>query len=231
MNVSRFLLSAGIVMASAGSQILFGAEAPTERLHNASVVLKEMMRMDDKGIPQDLLSKAQCVVVVPGVKKAGFIIGAKYGKGFAACRKPSGGGWTAPAAIIVEGGSVGFQIGASEQDVIMLVMNEGGMHKLLQDKFTIGGEGTAAAGPIGRDATAQTDAQLHAEILSYSRSRGLFAGVALTGATMRPDKDANTELYGHAVGNREILGGDVSAPAAAGEFEQLLNRNSMHKEG
>ncbi len=210
---------------------MFAAENANERLTNASTVLQEMMRMDDKGIPQDLISKAQCVVVVPGVKKAGFIVGAKYGKGFAACRKTSGGpGWTAPAAVRIEGGSVGFQIGASEQDVILLVMNQGGEQKLLQDKFTIGGDASAAAGPVGRDLSAQTDAQLHAEMLSYSRSRGLFAGIALTGATLRPDHEANKELYGSDMGNKEILNGDVAPPAGAAQFERLLNRNSMHKE-
>lgn len=211
---------------------LFAAENPAKRLNDAGTVIQEMMGMNDKGVPQDLINKAQCIAVVPGVKKAGFIFGAKYGKGFVACRKTGGGaGWSAPAAIAVEGGSVGFQIGASEQDVILLVMNSSGQQKLLQDKFTIGGDATAAAGPVGRDLSAQTDAQLHAEILSYSRARGLFAGIALTGATLRPDHDANRELYGQDMGNKEILSGDVPAPAAAENFERLLNHNSMHKEG
>ncbi len=189
-----------------------------------------MMKMDDKGVPQDLISKAQCVAVVPSVKKAGFIVGAKYGRGFVACRKMGGGpGWSAPAAITIEGGSFGFQIGASEQDLILLVMNESGENKLLQDKFTVGGDATAAAGPVGRDLSAQTDAQLHAEILSYSRSRGLFAGLSLEGATLRPDHDSNKDLYGSDMGNKEILEGGVKPPAAAAGFERLLNHNSMHK--
>src|SRR5271170_4860481 len=131
-----------------------------DRLDASAETMTDMMKASDKGIPQDLLNKARCVVVVPGMKKAGFIFGAKYGRGFAVCRRASGSGWSAPAAMRVEGGSFGFQIGASETDVVLLVMNDRGMKHLLSDKFTIGGEATAAAGPIGRDATAQTDAMM-----------------------------------------------------------------------
>jgi lipid-binding SYLF domain-containing protein len=160
------------------------------------------------------------------MKKAGFIFGAKYGLGFAVCRRSGGSGWSAPAAMRVEGGSVGFQIGASETDVILLVMNDGGMKHLLSDKFTIGGEATAAAGPVGRDAGAQTDAMMKAEMLSYSRSRGLFAGISLEGATLRQDEGTNKELYGREATNREILTGDFKTPAAAGKFESALHRES-----
>jgi lipid-binding SYLF domain-containing protein len=159
------------------------------------------------------------------MKKAGFIFGAKYGRGFAECRREHG--WGAPAAMRVEGGSVGFQIGASETDVVLLVMNEGGMKHLLSDKFTIGGEASAAAGPLGRDATAQTDAELNAEMLSYSRSRGLFAGISLEGATLRPDEETNRELYGRDSTNREILTGDFKTPAVAAKFERALHRDSV----
>ena len=197
-----------------------------DRLDASAETLSDMMRASDKGIPQDLIDKARCVVVVPGMKKAGFIFGAKYGRGFAVCRRQGGSGWSAPAAMRVEGGSVGFQIGASETDVVLLVMNEGGMKHLLSDKFTIGGEATAAAGPVGRDASAQTDALMNAEMLSYSRSRGLFAGISLEGATLRPDEDTNKELYGRETTNREILTGDFKTPAAAGKFEHALNRES-----
>src|SRR5665213_1127480 len=200
-----------------------------DRLDAAADTLTEMMHADDKGIPQELLDKAHCVVVIPGMKKAGFIFGAKYGSGFAVCREHGGSGWSAPAAMRIEGGSVGFQIGASETDVILLVMNDGGMKHLLSDKFTIGGDATAAAGPIGRDAQAQTDAMLHAEMLSYSRARGLFAGISLEGATLRPDEDTNRELYGHASTNREILTGDFKTPAAAAKFEHALHRESPHR--
>jgi len=200
-----------------------------DRLDASAETLTDMMHAADKGIPQDLMDKAHCVVVVPGMKKAGFIFGAKYGRGFAVCRRQGGSGWSAPAAMRVEGGSVGFQIGASETDIVLLVMNDGGMKHLLSDKFTIGGEATAAAGPVGRDATATTDAMLHAEMLSYSRARGLFAGISLEGATLRPDGDTNRELYGHDSTNREILTGDFKTPAAAGKFEHALHRESAQR--
>jgi lipid-binding SYLF domain-containing protein len=197
-----------------------------DRLDAAADTLKDMMMASDKGIPQDLMDKAKCVVVVPGMKKAGFIVGAKYGRGFATCRRGGGSGWSAPAAMRVEGGSFGFQIGASETDIVLLVMNDGGMRHLLSDKFTIGADATAAAGPIGREATAQTDAKMNAEILSYSRSRGLFAGIALDGATLRPDGDSNHELYGRDATNKEILTGDFKTPESARKFEHALNRES-----
>jgi len=202
----------------------------TDRIDAAADVLQDMMHQNDKGIPQDLMNHAQCVVIVPNMKKAGFIWGAKYGRGFAVCRKAGGSGWTAPAAMRIEGGSFGLQIGGSESDVMLLVNNERGMKHLLSDKFTIGGDATAAAGPVGRDASAQTDAALHAEMLSYSRSRGLFAGIALEGATLRPDKEADHELYGHDVTNREILtGAGVPAPAAAMKLDHLLNADSARR--
>ena len=200
-----------------------------DRLDASADTLIDMMQASDQGIPHDLLDKARCVVVVPGMKKAGFIFGAKYGRGFATCRRSGGSGWSAPAAMRVEGGSVGFQIGASETDIVLLVMNDGGMKHLLADKFTIGGDASAAAGPIGRETTAQTDAMMNAEMLSYSRSRGLFAGISLEGATLRPDEDANRELYGRNATNREILTGDLKTPAAAAMFERALHRDSPQR--
>jgi lipid-binding SYLF domain-containing protein len=200
-----------------------------DRIDAAADTVTEMMSAPDKGIPHDLLDKARCVVVIPGMKKAGFIVGAKYGRGFAVCRHASGAGWSAPAAMIVEGGSVGFQIGGSEQDVILLVMNDGGMKHILSDKFTLGGEATASAGPVGRDAEAQTDAAMHAEILSYSRSRGLFAGISLQGATLRPDHDTDRELYGHDVTNREILTGGIHTPEGAHKLDMALNGDSHRR--
>jgi lipid-binding SYLF domain-containing protein len=200
-----------------------------DRLDASADVLADMMHAADKGIPQDLMNKAQCVVIVPNMKKAGFIFGAKYGRGFAACRRRGGSGWTAPAAMRIEGGSFGLQIGGSESDVVVLVNADSGMKHLLEDKFTLGADATAAAGPVGRDASAETDAQLHAEMLSYSRSRGAFAGLTLEGATLRPDKDANKELYGREIANREILTGSaVKAPPAAAKLERTLNRESAH---
>jgi len=197
-----------------------------DRLDASADTLTDMMKASDRGIPHDLIDKAHCVVVVPGMKKAGFIFGAKYGRGFAVCRRHDGVGWSAPAAMRVEGGSVGFQIGASDTDVVLLVMNDRGMKHLLADKFTIGGDATAAAGPVGRDASAQTDAVMHAEMLSYSRSRGLFAGISLEGATLRPDEETNRELYGRDATNREILTGDFKTPAIAMKFEHALSRDS-----
>jgi SH3 domain-containing YSC84-like protein 1 len=201
-----------------------------DRLDASADVLVDMMHAADKGIPQDLMNKAQCVVVVPNMKKAGFIFGAKYGRGFAVCRRRGGSGWTAPAGMRIEGGSFGLQIGGSESDVVVLVNADSGMKHLLEDKFTLGADATAAAGPVGRDASAETDAQLHAEMLSYSRSRGAFAGLTLEGATLRPDKDANKELYGRDISNREILtGAGVKTPAAAAKLEQALHRESPRK--
>src|SRR5580704_7694554 len=164
-------LVAMLAIAGAMGMVAFAAEREVkvdDRLDASADTLTDMMRAADRGIPQDLLDKAHCVVIIPGMKKAGFIFGAKYGRGFASCRKSGGSGWSAPAAMRVEGGSVGFQIGASETDVVLLMMNDGGMKHLLYDKFTIGGDATAAAGPIGRDASAETDAMMHAEMLSYS---------------------------------------------------------------
>ncbi len=202
-----------------------------DRLDASAETLTAMMGASDKGIPHDLLEKARCVVVIPGMKKAGFIFGAEEGRGFAVCRKHGGVGWSAPAAMRVEGGSVGFQIGASESDVVLLVMNEGGMKHLLSDKFTVGADASGAAGPVGRDVSARTDAMMNAEILSYSRSRGLFAGISLAGATLRPDGETNHVLYGRDATNREILTGDFKTPESARKFERALRRDSpMHNQ-
>ncbi len=197
-----------------------------KRLNESASVFEEIMAMKDKSIPQDLLDRAHCMVIVPGLKKGGFILGAKYGKGYLTCRKKGGLGWSAPGTIRVEGGSVGFQVGGAESDVVMLVMNERGADKLLSSKFTLGGEGTVAAGPVGRDAQAQTDAAMRAEILSWSRSRGVFAGIALQGATLRQDLDDNEELYGKKLENREIVTSGMAAPAAAKKLLSLLNKYS-----
>jgi lipid-binding SYLF domain-containing protein len=214
------------------STVAFAAEREVkvdDRLDASAETLSDMMRASDHGIPQDLIDKARCVVVFPGMKKAGFIIGAEYGRGFAVCRRHGGGGWSAPAAMRSEGGSFGFQIGASDTDIVLLVMNEGAMKHLLSDKFKLGGDASVAAGPVGRDVSAQTDAEMQAEMLSYSRSHGLFAGIALTGATLRPDADTNRELYGHDTTNRAILTGGFRTPRAAGRFEAALHRESAHR--
>ena len=202
-----------------------------KRLDQAALVLNQVMAAPDKGIPEDLLAKAHCIVIVPGVKTAAFVVGAKYGKGYLSCRNHDGVGWTAPGTIRIEGGSFGFQIGASETDLIMLVMNEGGKGKLLSSKFTLGAEASVAAGPVGRTTTAQTDAQMHAEILSWSRSQGLFAGLALEGATLRQDLDDNAELYGKKLENREIVTSGIHAPKSAARLMALLNKYSVQRTG
>ena len=201
---------------------------PLQRLDEAAAVLQEIMATPDRSIPQDLLDKAQCIVIVPGLKKGAFILGGKYGKGYISCRK-KGVGWSAPGTVRVEGGSVGFQIGGSESDVIMLVMNERGVNKLLASKFTLGGEGAVAAGPVGREATAQTDALMHAEILSWSRSQGLFAGVSLQGATLRQDLSDNSVIYGRKITNREIVDSSMPVPNAAKKLISTLNKYSAAK--
>jgi lipid-binding SYLF domain-containing protein len=197
-----------------------------ERLKEATDVFNEIMSTPDKGIPQNLLDEAHCAIIVPGLKKGAFIVGGQYGKGFVTCRKASGTGWSAPAAIRVEGGSVGFQIGGSETDVVMLVMNQHGMDDVMKSKFTIGADAEAAAGPVGRTASAETSARIKAEILSWSRSRGLFAGISLKGATLRPDHEANQESYGKRLETRDIVMGNMEPPAAAVPLLAALQKAS-----
>ncbi|MEO8367623.1 MAG: lipid-binding SYLF domain-containing protein [Candidatus Solibacter sp.] len=200
-----------------------------KRLRDASAVIREIMETPDQAIPQDLLDRAECAVVAPGVKKAAFIVGARYGKGYISCRNKDGPGWTAPGTVRIEGGSFGFQIGGSETDVVMLVLNSRGADRLLSSKFTIGAGASIAAGPVGRTTKAQTDALLTAQILSWSRSRGVFAGVSLQGATLRQDLDDNRELYGKALTNRAITQKRTPIPEAAKEFVSLLNKYSSRK--
>lgn len=218
----RMILAATLAIAP----LLAKDSDAVKRLDAAAVVFSEVMATPDKGIPEDLLAKSHCIVIVPSLKTAAFVVGAKYGKGFLSCRREDGAGWSGPAAVRIEGGSVGFQIGGSETDLVLLVMNEGGRGKLLQSKFTLGAEGSAAAGPVGRTATAQTDAQMHAEILSWSRTQGLFAGVALEGATLREDLDDNAALYGSKLENRAIVTKGIRAPRSADRLLELLNRYS-----
>lgn len=239
MRVTKLMFVATLValLMSAGSWVSTstarakGVDDTTKRLNAAAEVLKEIMATPDKGIPKDLLDKAACVVIVPNLKKGAFIIGAKYGRGFILCRNKNGRGWSAPGGVKVEGGSVGFQIGGSETDIIMLLMNEGAIDKLLSSKFTIGGDASVAAGPVGRTSSAKTDAQLHAQLLSYSRARGLFAGVSLDGATLRPDDDANKDMYGKKMSNQEVVLGNVKPPRTAARLIAELNRYSSRRAG
>jgi len=218
----RIILMATLALA----QLMAKDSTPVKRLNEAAAVFGEIMATPDKGIPQDMLANAYCVVIVPGLKTAAFVVGGEFGKGYVSCRSKTGPGWSAPGTVRIEGGSVGFQIGGSQTDLIMLVMNERGADKLLSSKFTLGAEGSVAAGPVGRTATAQTDLQMHAEILSWSRSQGLFAGLALTGATLRQDLDDNAILYGTKLENREIVTTSVRTPAAAEKLINLLNKYS-----
>src|SRR5580765_2159007 len=201
-----------------------------KRLGESATMLSEIMATPDKSIPEDLIEKAHCIVLVPDLKTAAFVVGGKYGKGFVSCRSKTRAGWSAPGTVRIEGGSVGFQIGGSETDLIMLVMSAKGADKLLSSKFTLGAEGSVAAGPVGRTATAQTDAQMHADILSWSRSQGLFAGIALEGATLRQDLDDNNAIYGKKFDNRQIVTGHKRVPASALKLINLLNRYSARED-
>jgi lipid-binding SYLF domain-containing protein len=191
-------------------------ENSTERLHNSGAVLTQISAAPDKGIPEEVMNSAKCVVVVPHLVKGGFIFGAKYGRGVATCRTENG--WSAPAFIAVSGGSWGLQIGAEGVDLVMLVMNDRGLQHLLSSKFQLSGEGSVAAGPVGRHVSAGTDWWLNTELLTYSRSRGVFAGLTLEGAVVNQDADSTTAIYGRDVPFRRILIGRVASPAAAEPF-------------
>ncbi|HET9194144.1 MAG TPA: lipid-binding SYLF domain-containing protein [Vicinamibacterales bacterium] len=225
----RLIIAATIVTAVAVTPVRAADDDAAQRLNEAAVVFSEIIATPDRSIPRDLVEKAHCIVIVPELKTAAFVFGGKYGKGFISCRKAAGSGWSAPGAVRIEGGSVGFQIGGSSTDVIMLVMNARGADKLLSNKFTLGAEASVAAGPVGRTAAAQTDAQMRADILSWSRSQGLFAGVALEGATLRQDLDDNATLYGRKLENREIVTKGVRVPKAATKLIDLLNQYSARE--
>jgi len=180
------------------------------------------MSAPDKGIPSNLLARAHCIVIVPGVKQAAFIGGGNYGKGFFSCRR--GADWTAPASVRIEGGSFGFQIGLLESDLVLLVMNAKGESRLLSTQFTLGGAAEVAGGPVGRSSTAQMDASFGAEMLSYSRARGAFAGVSLSGATLRQNVDDNAEIFGRPLTNKEIMSRNIAWPAFGTELHSVLNR-------
>jgi len=191
-------------------------EDDVKRDHKAAQVFQEIMSAPDKGVPQDLLESAKCIAIIPGDVKFAFIFGANYGRGLATCR--IGHGWSAPMYIAVDGGSVGYQIGGSSTDLVMLFMNDHALHSLLSDKFKLGADASVAAGPVGRNANAGTDLKLSAEILSYSRTHGVFAGVSLEGAVVQADKSGDKAMYGDGVDRHEILSGKVAVPASAREL-------------
>jgi len=230
MRASWILLSVAVIAAAAVSASAQAREA--RRLSACREMLDEVSRMPE-GLPRDLLNKAECVVLVPGVKKAALGLGGRYGKGAVVCRKDGGHGpWGPPSMVELGGGSIGFQIGGQESDFVFLIMNPKGMDHLLRSKFTLGADASVAAGPKGRTAEAATDALMHAEILTYSRSRGLFAGVSLEGAVLKQDRDANWNLYGESVEARDLLiKGERKPPAFAAELVDLLREMSPRGSG
>jgi lipid-binding SYLF domain-containing protein len=215
----------GVVLAAT---MVFAAGKQDERLEDARRVFQEIMDAPDAGIPQDLLARAACVGIIPSVKKVAFIFGGQHGAGYVLCRKNNGqGAWGPPSGFSLSGGSFGLQLGASATDFVLLFMNATGIEKLLQDKFTLGADASVAGGPVGRSATAATDAQMTAKVLAYSRNKGLFAGVALNGAVLRPSGDDNKEMYGREISPKDILLlGNVAPPVSAQPLMQLLTQYS-----
>src|SRR6187549_3077781 len=211
--MKKAFLTGLVIFLSTGP--LLADKETDERLANAAKAFTEIMSAPDKGIPGEVLNKAECVIVVPGMKKGGFIVGGSFGRGAISCRGKGKMGWGAPAMVELGGGSVGFQIGAEATDVVMLVMNRAGIESMLKSKFTLGGDASVAAGPVGRATSAETDAAMKAKILSYSRSRGAFAGVSLTGTTLHTDEDANKAVYGKPAEAADILHEKTPVPAAA----------------
>lgn len=207
------------------SSLMLAGEEPKEskaadRVQASADVLNEIQSAPDSGIPNEILSRAECVAVVPSMLKGGFIVGAKYGRGVASCRTPKG--WSAPAFFVVTGGSFGFQIGGQAVDLVMLIMNNDGMQHLLSSQFALGADASVAAGPVGRHAEGNTDWKMRAQVLTYSRARGVFAGVSLNGAVMKQDKDSTREFYGHMVTTKAALTAEVDAPAPANSFLSTL---------
>ena len=222
--MKKAFLTGLVIFLSTGP--LLADKETDERLANAAKAFTEIMSAPDKGIPGEVLNKAECVIVVPGMKKGGFIVGGSFGRGAISCRGKGKMGWDAPAMVELGGGSVGFQIGAEATDVVMLVLNREGIDSLLKSKFTLGGEASVAGGPVGRSSTAETDAAMKAKILSYSRSRGAFAGVSLTGTTLHTDEDANKAVYGKPAEAADILHEKTPVPAAAKPLVSVLSKYS-----
>lgn len=224
----RILLGLLVVSTAASASDTKEKEKQEERLKNSGTVMSEILNVPDN-IPQDLLDKAKCVVVIPSVIKAAFIVGGSYGRGTMVCRsgKALSGGWGTPAMFVLEGGSVGFQIGGEATDFVLLIMNEHGANSLLHSKVKLGGDVSAAAGPVGRTAEANTDAYLRSEILTYSRARGLFAGISLEGASLRADDEGNAALYGRKISASEIvMGPSPAVPTSAQQLVALLEKAS-----
>ena len=208
------ILAVTILIATASlTAVASDRDDDVNRTQKAAQVFKEIMNTPDQGIPTNLLESAKCIAIVPGDKKFAFVFGGSYGRGVATCR--TGHGWSAPMFVAINSGSVGYQIGGSSTDIVMLFMNDHALQSLMSDKFKVGADASVAAGPVGRNATAATDLKLNAEILSYSRSKGIFAGVSLDGAVMQADKSGDKAMYGDDVNRHEILDGKVAVPASA----------------
>jgi lipid-binding SYLF domain-containing protein len=214
--VKKLITLAAILGMSSVCWAASGKEASVDRLDHAGAVMHEVMSAPDKGIPEEVLEHAKCVAVVPHLLKGGFIFGAENGRGVATCRTANG--WSAPAFFTITGGSWGLQIGIEGVDLVMIIQNERGMQHLISSNFQLGGDASAAAGPVGRHASADTDWKLNTEVLTYSRARGLFAGLTLTGASIRRDDDSTEAIYGHDISTERILHGEVAAPASAASF-------------
>jgi lipid-binding SYLF domain-containing protein len=211
--LKRILMLATLTLLVTMTAVASDREDDVNRTHKAAQVFQEIMNAPDQGIPTDLLESAKCIAIIPGDVKFAFIFGANYGRGLATCR--TGHGWSAPMFVAIDGGSVGYQIGGSSTDLVMLFMNDHALHSLLSDKFKLGADASVAAGPVGRNAAAGTDLKLTAEILSYSRTKGVFAGVSLDGAVVQADKSGDRAMYGDDVDRHEILSGKVAVPASA----------------
>jgi lipid-binding SYLF domain-containing protein len=230
--MKKYLVAAIVLTLFAGAAVAKKWNKEQKRLEESGVVMREVLNIPDD-IPRDLLEKAECVIVFPSVKKLAFGVGAEYGRGAMVCRTGDKfrGPWGAPAMYALEGGSFGFQIGGEATDLILLVMNDRGMDSILSSKVKLGGDASVAAGPLGRDAAADTDLWMRAEILSYSRARGIFAGVSLEGTTLRPDDDASADVYGHAIKAKDIVRGNVThVPSSGHSLVDALQKSSPRNE-
>ena len=219
--LKRLLIVATLALLVTLTAVASDRDDDVNRTHKATQVFKEIMNAPDQGIPQELLETAKCIAIIPGDVKFAFIFGGNYGRGLATCR--TGHGWSAPMFLAIDGGSVGYQIGGSSTDLVMLFMNDHALQSLLSDKFKLGADASVAAGPVGRHASADTDIKLNAEILSYSRAKGVFAGVSLDGAVVQADKSGDEAMYGHDVNRHEILDGKVAVPASTRPLLDEIN--------
>jgi lipid-binding SYLF domain-containing protein len=216
----KALIALAVLLSTTAALAADGRADDIERLQNGATVIKEIMQAPDNSVPLDIISRAKCIAVMPGMLKAAFVVGGAYGKGVASCRTLKG--WSAPAFFTLKGGSFGFQIGGESADIVMLIMNDHGMNNLLQSKFKLGADASVAAGPVGRHADASTDWKMRAEVLTYSRARGVFAGISLNGAVVAQHKEDTRDFYGRMVPFKTILRGNIAAPKEAAMWDESL---------